>query len=116
MGSSGAGIAEPDLAFIRRCVREGRLLWTYHVNMRLRQRSVSRATVTESIDSYEIIEEYPRNPASRYLPACLVYAEHRGAAAHIVFALDREGGNVRVITVYRPAPDEWEADLRRRKV
>jgi len=114
MGISGAD-AEPSLAFIQGCVREGRLFWTYHVNMRLRQRSVSRETVTGSADSYEIIEEYPRNPASRYLPACLVYAEHDGAPAHIVFALDREGRNVRVITVYRPDPDEWEADLRRRK-
>ena len=42
MGSSAEDDGEPDLAFVQRCVREGRLLWTYHVNMRLRTRAVSR--------------------------------------------------------------------------
>ena len=67
-------MSESDLAFIQRCVREGRLLWTYHVNMRLRQRRVARPMVTESMDSYQIIEQYPQSQASRYLPSCLVYA------------------------------------------
>ncbi|CBE67441.1 conserved protein of unknown function [Candidatus Methylomirabilis oxygeniifera] len=34
---------------------------------------------------------------------------------HILFALDREGDTVRVITVYRPDPAEWDADFLRRK-
>ncbi|MBA3493338.1 MAG: DUF4258 domain-containing protein [Gammaproteobacteria bacterium] len=108
-------MSESDLAFIQRCVREGRLLWTYHVNMRLRQRRVARPMVTESMDSYQIIEQYPQSQASRYLPSCLVYAEHHGESIHILFALDREGDNARVITVYRPDPAQWEADFLRRK-
>jgi hypothetical protein len=39
------------LSFIQRCVRERRLLWTYHVNMRLIERGVSRAMVVESVES-----------------------------------------------------------------
>ena len=83
--------------------------------MRVQTRSVSRETVTGSVDTYVIIEEYPSNPASRYLPACLVYAEYAGEASHILFALDRAEDTVRVITVYHPDPAQWEADLRRRK-
>lgn len=108
-------MAESDLAFIQRCVRECRLLWSHHVNMRLRQRRVSRSLVTESVDNYQIIEQYPQGRTSRYLPSCLVYAEHHGEAIHILFALDREGDTVRVITVYRPDPAEWEPGFLRRK-
>ena len=57
-----------DLLFIQRCVREGRLFWTYHANIRLRQRAVDRHMVTESVASYEILEQYPESQASRYLP------------------------------------------------
>jgi hypothetical protein len=36
-------------------------------------------------------------------------------AFHILFAIDLEGDNVRVVTVYRPSLDEWEADLKTRR-
>jgi hypothetical protein len=106
---------ESDLAFIQRCVRGERLLWTYHVNMRLRQRGVARYMVTESVDSYQIIEHYPQRQVSRYLPSYLIFAEYKGEAIHILFAVDREGDTVRVITIYRPDPSEWEAGFTRRK-
>jgi len=35
-------LPDDPLAFIVRCVREKRLFWTYHVNMRLKNRSISR--------------------------------------------------------------------------
>ena len=35
---------------------------------------------------------------------------------HVQFALDVEGDNVRVVTVYRPDPVEWEADLKTRRL
>ncbi len=104
-----------DLLFIQRCVREGKLFWTYHANIRLQQRAVSRHMVTESVATYEILEHYPESQASRYLPSCLVYARHEEEIIHILFALDKEEDNVRIITVYRPDPSTWEADLKRRK-
>jgi hypothetical protein len=34
----------------------------------------------------------------------------------VLFAIDAEGDNVRVITAYRPDPDEWEPpDFRSRR-
>ncbi len=107
--------ASDDLKFIQDCVRHGRVFWTYHVNMRLRQREIDRLMVRDSVDTYEVIERYTQSEASRYLPSCLVRAECHTEPIHILFALDRDGNNVRVITVYRPDPQRWEDNYRRRK-
>lgn len=101
-----------SLAFIRQCVREGRVLWTYHVSMRMKGRSISRRTVFESIDTYEVIEAYPED---RYLPSYLVWARHGSDVIHVLFAADVAGGNVRVVTAYRPMPMEWDQELKRRR-
>ena len=44
------------LAFIQQCVRERKVYWTYHVNMRLAGRYISRDELFEAIETYEIIE------------------------------------------------------------
>jgi hypothetical protein len=107
--------ANDDLKFIQDRVRQGHVFWTYHVNMRLRQREIDRLVVYDSVDTYEVIERYTQSEASRYLPSCLVRAEYQTEPIHILFALDRDGNNVRVITVYRPDPQRWEDNYRRRK-
>lgn len=100
------------LEFIRRCVGERKVHWTYHVNMRLRGRHISRDEVFEATESYEIIES---NPEDKYLPSYLVWAMSDRGAFHVLFAVDVEGDNVRIVTAYRPNPDEWESDLKSRK-
>ena len=106
-------IADDPLRFIQRCVHEKRLYWTYHVNLRLRGRSIAREAIVASVDTYELLEA---NPQDKYLPSYLVYAKHDGVVIHVLFALDREGQNVRVVTAYRPDPAEWESGLRRRRL
>ena len=49
------------LDFIKDCVTQGRILWTYHVNMRLSQRSITREHVLNAVESFELIEEYPND-------------------------------------------------------
>jgi hypothetical protein len=98
------------LAFIQRCVRERKLLWTYHVNMRLERRHITRDEIINGIDSFEIIEAYPDD---KYLPSYLVLAAE---AFHVLFAIDIRNDNVRVVTAYRPDPNEWQADLRTRRI
>ena len=100
------------LKFIKRCVVGGKLLWTYHVNMRMDNRHISRQTIIESVESYEIIEEYPDD---KYLPSYLVYALHEKAVVHILFGVDVYNENVRIITAYHPAKEQWNGDLKRRK-
>jgi len=100
------------LAFIQERVRRRQLFWTYHVNMRLKQRFISRAAIIGAVDRYEVIEEYPQD---KYLPSYLVFARHGGEVFHILFATDVGGDNVRVVTAYHPATDEWSADLKTRR-
>ncbi|MBI3694030.1 MAG: DUF4258 domain-containing protein [Acidobacteria bacterium] len=103
--------ADP-LGFIRDCVRNRRVLWTYHVNMRLRGRFIPREAIFDAVESYEIIEAYPED---KYLPSYLVLGRSAGEVFHVLFGADVEGNNVRVVTAYRPSESEWEDDLKRRR-
>ena len=76
-GMWGNGEEQFDpLGFIRRCVHDRRILWTYHVNMRMTGRSISREMIIDGIEYYEIIEAYPED---KYLPSYLVHARHRSS-------------------------------------
>ena len=97
------------LAFIQRCVRERKLIWTYHVNMRLEKRYISRSAILEAVDTYAVVEAYPDD---KYLPSYLVVASE---TFHILFATDVAGDNVRVVTAYRPDPAEWNPGFRERR-
>jgi YgiT-type zinc finger domain-containing protein len=105
-------LPDDPLEFIRRCVRQGRVFWTYHVNMRLRGRFITRQAILQSNESYEILEEYPRD---KYLPSYLVYSEYQSDIFHVLFALDLEGVNVRIVTAYRPNPEEWERGVQEKE-
>ncbi len=110
--TSNRALPDDPLQFIRRCVTQRRILWTYHVNMRLKDRFISRHALLISSPFYEIIEEYP---GDKYLPSFLVRSEHEGDVFHILFATDVEADNIRVITAYRPNSDEWEDGFRIRR-
>jgi hypothetical protein len=105
-------LANDPLGFIRKCVREDKVFWTYHVNMRLKHRFIRREAILESHASYEIVEEYQDD---KYLPSYLVRTSYCGDIIHAVFAVDREGDNVRIITAYLPNPAEWKRGFRTRR-
>jgi len=104
----------PDdpLACIRRCVRERKILWTYHVQMRLKGRTLSREALLQAVGTYEVIESYPDE---KYLPSYLVYCDSQEGACHIHIATDVAGDNVRIVTVYRPSADEGKPDWKTRR-
>ena len=102
-------IPDDPIAFIQGCVRDRKIHWTYHVNMRLAGRYITRTEIVGSIITYEIVESYPED---KYLPSYLVLVE---ASFHVLFAADVMGDNVRVVTAYRPNADEWQSDLRTRE-
>ena len=108
----GRQLPTDALAFIQRCVRERTVYWTYHVNIRLAGRYISREELLGATESYEIIESYPED---KYLPSYLVWATSESGPFHVLFAADVAGDNVRIVTTYRPSADEWEADLKSRK-
>jgi uncharacterized protein DUF4258 len=80
--------------------------------MRLQGRFISREAILGAAKSYEIIESYPDD---KYLPSYLVLGRSAGEVFHVLFAADVKGGNVRVVTAYRPSPGEWEADWKTRR-
>ncbi len=105
-------LPDDPLGFIQRCVAERKILWTYHVNMRLKGRFISRQAIIESYLDYEIIEQYPED---KYLPSYLLRSEYRKDIFHILYAADVEGDNVRIVTAYRPDPEEWDEGFRNRR-
>lgn len=105
-------IPDDPLAFIRQCVRERKILWTYHVQMRLKGRSLSREALLQAVGTYEIIESYPED---KYLPSYLILCQSDEGVAHLQIATDVSGDNVRIVTVYQPSPREWEPDFRTRR-
>ncbi len=105
-------VPDDPLGFIKDCVRKGHILWTYHVNMRIKNRFIPRYLIVESIDNFEIIESYP---GDKYLPSYLVYSRHEHTSFHVLFGVDVENMNVRVITTYQPNPNEWTEDFKRRR-
>lgn len=105
-------VPDDALSFIRGCVREGRILWTYHVNMRLGQRFIGRETIIQAADTYEIVEAYPED---KYFPSYLLLGREGDDTFHVLIGADIESQNVRIITAYYPSPDEWEMDLKTRR-
>lgn len=105
-------LPDDPVAFIRECLRSGQILWTYHVNMRLGQRFISRATIINAVESYEVVEAYPED---KYFPSYLLLGRVGEEVFHALFGADVEGHNVRVVTAYYPSPEEWETDLKTRR-
>jgi hypothetical protein len=95
-------LPEDPLAFIQRCVQRRQLYWTYHINMRLQGRFISRQHILDAVDMYEIVESYPED---KYLPSYLVYATVSAEVFHVLFAVDVPAEHMRVITAYRPDPE-----------
>ena len=74
MKPGGRKVPADPLRFIQECVRNRRVLWTYHVNMRLSGRFIRRGeAILDAVESYEIIEAYP---GDKYLPRARTYYTH----------------------------------------
>ena len=103
--------ADP-LEFIRCCLGNGQVYWTYHVNMRLRERGITREAVLGATAEMDVVGAYPED---KYLPSYLVLCTAGDRPLHVLFALDLPGENVRIVTAYPPDPAEWMPDLKTRR-
>ncbi|MGH9341617.1 MAG: DUF4258 domain-containing protein [Acidobacteriota bacterium] len=74
-------IPEDVLTFIKDGIKRGRIHWTYHVNMRLAGRFISRQSILEALDSYELIESYP---SDKYLPSFLIFGKKEARSFHVL--------------------------------
>jgi hypothetical protein len=64
-------------------------------------------------DSLEIIESYPDD---KYLPSFLLRGEAEARVFHVQIAADVPAANVRIVTMYIPAREEWDSEFRVRRV
>lgn len=92
-------LPDDPIVYIQDCVRRGRLLWTYHVNMRFAARFIPRESILTAVDTFDLVEAYPDDKS---LPSYLVLGRAATDAFHVLFAADMQGDNVRVVTAYRP--------------
>ena len=65
-----------------------------------------------SVEQYEVIESYPDD---KYMPSYLVWSKIDDVIFHILFAADTEANNVRVVTAYRPDPEDWVSHMKIRR-
>ena len=100
------------LAFIKRCFRQRKIGWTYHVNMRLAQRRITRDQLLAAVETFEIIEGYQQD---RFLPCYLLFGKVGDRAIHVVVAVDEPDDNVRIVTAYEPDPIRWDVSLKIRR-
>ena len=105
-------LPEHPLEFIQRCVNERKVRWTYHADIQMRDRTIDRQTIVDSVSAFEVIEKYPDD---KYLPSYLVYSRYGSLVIHVLFATDVRDDNVRVVTAYSPSLVEWESDMRTRR-
>jgi len=80
--------------------------------MRLQQRALTAGMLRAAAETLEIVEAYPHD---KYLPSFLLRGEAEGCVFHAQIATDVEGGNIRIVTMYAPDPNEWDEGLRFRR-
>lgn len=80
---------------------------TMHCMKRMSERDIELADVRQAIMSGEIIEDYPDDFP---YPSALIL----GNGLHIVVGID--DGRLWLITAYYPNADQWEADMKKRRV
>ena len=101
-----------EITDLQKLCENGSIRWTGHILKRLMQRGIFQASVVQAIRSGEIIEQYPDDYP---YPSCLLLGTtEAGEALHIVCGIGE--GKVWLITPYHPDPDEWESDLKTRRV
>lgn len=90
-----------------------RVLYTRHVlnQMNLPERIITRSEVDETIESDEIIEDYPKDPRGH---SCLLLGKTRsGRVIHAVCAPTEDC--LVIVTVYAPTLLEWKQNFKRRR-
>ena len=100
------------LSFIKKCFRHRRIIWTSHVELRLKERLITRENILNSIPAYEIIDEYPDNI---YSAGYLIYSQERNKIFHILITVDFHNELVTIVTSYKPTLDRWESDYKTRR-
>ena len=88
------------------------VVFRVHALQRMFEREIGVSDVMDILETGDIIARYDRD---RPYPSRLVLGWSGGRPLHVVAADDPASDITVVITVYRPDPDMWTRDLRRRR-
>ena len=86
------------------------MVLTQHSRKRFFERGIKRQDICDTIETGEIIEDYPEDYP---FPSCLILGKSGETIIHIVASID--GDMIYLITAYVPDPDKWEDDFKTRK-
>ena len=102
------------LTQIQALVGEGKARVSEHGYDGLAAEGLTVSEVTAGLAAAELIEDYPDYPKG---PCVLVLQyDSQGRAIHAVWGIPRGYAEPAVlITAYRPAPERWSEDFRRRR-
>ena len=92
---------------------DGRLDYTFHSNIVMRQRRITRREAFFVADTGEVIETYPARGAS--LPCELLLAWIDNRPLHVVLGYNVRTDSYLVISVYEPDLSEWHPGFRERR-
>jgi len=96
---------------LRDLYKSDSVFFTQHVIERCKQRGISPQQVKTSIDTGEIIKQYPDD---KPYPSCLILGYPSvGKPLHVVVGAN--GETAKIITAYFPDPNIWESDMKTRK-
>ena len=104
---------EVDIDGLRSLVSTGKIIWTEHLAIRLRERGIKRDDVISCVGNGEIIEQYPDDMP---YPSCLINGKSASEKPLHIVCAHNTGESCCVITAYYPDPDKWENDNKTRKV
>jgi hypothetical protein len=100
----------PKLDELRKTFVEKSYIFTEHASKRAAKRKILSHEVEEAIATGSVIEDYPDD---KYGPSCLMLGvSQSGRILHVQVSYPP---NVKIVTVYEPSPEEWEADWKTRK-
>ena len=98
---------------VKVAVRQGRVLASRHALHELEEDGLELDLILEVVVSGEAIEDYPTDPRG---PSCLVCsALDLGLWVHTVWGWDAGTRTAVLITAYRPNPEKWDEDFKKRK-
>ena len=85
---------------------------TMHSRRRMSERGILLRDVIDAVDHGEIIEQYPNDYP---FPSCLILGlTVSNKYLHVIVSISE--GHIYLITAYYPNKDEWEADMKTRRV
>ncbi|HEV2856294.1 MAG TPA: DUF4258 domain-containing protein [Thermoanaerobaculia bacterium] len=98
---------------VRAAILKGRVVVSRHALHELGDDRLELDQALEVTVSGEVVEDYPRDPRG---PSCLVCSTlDLGLWVHTVWGWDAGTETAVLITAYRPHPEKWDEEFKKRK-